>query len=254
MARRRMFSLDIVDSDQFTELPITTRLLYFELGSRGDDDGFIANPKKIAKFADCSEEDIKTLVDKGFVYVFDSGPLVIRHWLANNQLRNDRYHETYFKNEKSMIGVNLKNKTYYLYNDPGLPDGLPLVALDEIRKKKNNEEEEKEEEFNSEKLKEEEYKPFDTSDIDPRIINQFELLWNRYPKKVGKKEALNYYNEAIKNGGSFDIIEQGLDNYIEHLKDDDTPDIHIKNGSNWFKNECWNDEYEVNYNNIDFPF
>ena len=113
MARRRMFSLDIVDSDQFTELPITTRLLYFELGSRGDDDGFIANPKKIAKFADCSEEDIKTLVDKGFAYVFDSGPLVIRHWLANNQLRNDRYHETYFKNEKSMIGVNLKNKTYY---------------------------------------------------------------------------------------------------------------------------------------------
>ena len=84
MARRRMFSLDIVDSDQFTELPITTRLLYFELGSRGDDDGFIVNPKKIAKFADCSEEDIKTLVDKGFVYVFDSGPLVIRHWLANN--------------------------------------------------------------------------------------------------------------------------------------------------------------------------
>lgn len=126
---------------------------YFELGSRGDDDWFIANPKKIAKFADCSEEDIKTLVDKGFAYVFDSGPLVIRHWLANNQLRNDRYHETYFKNKKSMIGVNLKNKTYYLYDDPGLPDGLPLVALDEIRKKKNNEEEKKEEEFNSEQLK-----------------------------------------------------------------------------------------------------
>ena len=80
------------------------------------------------------------------------------------------------------------------------------------------------------------------------------MLWKKYPKKVGKKEALNYYNEAIKNGKSFDIIEQGLNNYIEHLKYDDTPDIHIKNGSNWFKNECWNDEYEVNYNNIDFPF
>lgn len=63
-----------------------------------------------------------------------------------------------------------------------------------------------------------------------------------------------YYNQAIKNGESFDTIEQGLDNYIEHLKIDDTPDIHIKNGSNWFKGECWNDEYEVNYHNIDFPF
>lgn len=253
MARRRMFSLDIVDSDQFTELPITTRLLYFELGSRGDDDGFIANPKKIAKLADCSEEDIKTLVDKGFAYVFDSGPLVIRHWLANNQLRNDRYHETYFKNEKSMIGVNLKNKTYYLYDDPGLPDGLPLVALDEIRKKKNNEEEEKEE-FNSEQLKEEEYNTFDVSDIDPRIINQFELLWNKYPKRVGKKEALYYYNQAIKKGESFNIIEQGLDNYIDYLNNEGTPDIHIKYGSNWFKNECWNDEYETNNHYFDDIF
>ena len=225
MARRRMFSLNIVDSDQFTDLPATARLLYYELGTRADDDGFIGNPKKITKFAECTEEDIKTLIDKGFVYLFDSGPLAIRHWLANNQLRNDRYHETYFKNEKSMIGVNLKNKTYYLYDDPGLPDGLPLVALDEIRRKKNNEEEEKEEEFNS----------FDTSDIDPQIINQFELLWKKYPKRVGKKEALYYYNEAIKKGETFDVIKRGLDNYIEYLKNEATPDIIIKNGSNWFK-------------------
>lgn len=46
MARRRMFSLDIVDSDQFTDLPTTARLLYYELGTRADDDGFIGNPKK----------------------------------------------------------------------------------------------------------------------------------------------------------------------------------------------------------------
>lgn len=83
-----------------------------------------------------TEKDIKTLIDKGFAYLFDSGPLAIRHWLANNQIRNDRYHETYFKNEKNMIGVNLNNKTYYLYNEEGLPDGLPLVALDEIRRKR----------------------------------------------------------------------------------------------------------------------
>lgn len=50
-----------------------------------------------------------------------------------------------------MMGVNPNNKTYYLYYDSGLPDGLPLVAIEEIRKKKNNEEEEKAEEFNSEK-------------------------------------------------------------------------------------------------------
>jgi hypothetical protein len=91
MARRRMFSLDIVDSDQFADLPPTTRLLYYELGVRADDDGFVGNPRKITRFAECSEEDMKRLIDKGFVYMFDSGVLAIRHWLANNQIRNDRY-------------------------------------------------------------------------------------------------------------------------------------------------------------------
>ena len=61
-----MFSLDIVDSDQFTDLPPMARLLYYEFGSRADDDGFVGNPKKITKFAECSENDIQTLVDKGY--------------------------------------------------------------------------------------------------------------------------------------------------------------------------------------------
>lgn len=42
----------------------------------------------------------------------------------------------------------------------GLPEGLPLVALDEARLKKTKEEKKKEEEFNSEQQKEEEYNSF----------------------------------------------------------------------------------------------
>lgn len=247
MARRRMFSLDIVDSDQFTDLPATARLLYYELGVRADDDGFVGNPKKITKFAECTEEDIKILENKGFVYMFDSGVLAIRHWTVNNQIRGDRYHETYYKEEKKNVFMNTDTKTYHINDDNGLPDGLPLVALDKIRIEKNNEEE-----FNSEQQKEVEYKTFDCADIDSESKRQFDFLWDKYPKKIGKKEALYYYNEAIKNGESFDIIGQGLDNYIEYLKDNNTPDILIKNGSNWFKGSCWNDEYETN--NYDFDF
>ena len=124
-----------------------------------------------------------------------------------------------------------------------------MVALDKIKIEKA-----KEEEFNSEQQKEEEYNSFDLSDIDPKTVNQFELLWNKYPKKIGKKEALYCYNQAIKKGESFDIIEQGLDNYVEYLESKDTPDILIKNGSNWFKGECWNDEYETNTHYFDDIF
>lgn len=176
MARRRMFSLDIVDSDQFTDLPPMARLLYYELGVRADDDGFVGNPKKITRFAECSEDDIKMLEDKGFIYMFDSGVLAIRHWTVNNQLRGDRYHETYYKEEKKKVFMNTDNKTYYVFDDNGLPDGLPLVALDKIRIEKTNEEEKKEEELNSEKQKVEEYNSFDLSDIDLETKRQFEFL------------------------------------------------------------------------------
>ena len=81
MARRRMFSLDIVDSDQFTDLPATARLLYYELGVRADYDGFIGNPRKITRLAECSEDDIKILEDKGFIYMMIVGCQMVYHWL-----------------------------------------------------------------------------------------------------------------------------------------------------------------------------
>ncbi|MDE5907772.1 MAG: hypothetical protein K2H52_03365 [Lachnospiraceae bacterium] len=46
MANRRMFSLDIVDTDNFLDMPVTTQALYFHLGMRADDDGFVSSPKK----------------------------------------------------------------------------------------------------------------------------------------------------------------------------------------------------------------
>ena len=47
MAKRRMFSRDIIETDKFLELPIGARLLYYDLGMRADDDGFISSPKRI---------------------------------------------------------------------------------------------------------------------------------------------------------------------------------------------------------------
>lgn len=43
MARRRMFSLDVVDTDRFLDMPSSTQALYFHLGMRADDDGFVAS-------------------------------------------------------------------------------------------------------------------------------------------------------------------------------------------------------------------
>ena len=47
MAKRRMFSLDVVDTDSFLDLPASSQSLYFHLGMRADDDGFVSSPKRI---------------------------------------------------------------------------------------------------------------------------------------------------------------------------------------------------------------
>ena len=67
--------------------------------------------------------------------------------------------------------------------------------------------------------------------MDLETKRQFEFLWDKYPKKIGKGVALYYYNKAIKNGESFDVIGEGLDNYIKYIEENGTQDIFIKNAS-----------------------
>ena len=49
MAEKRMFSKQIIDSDAFLEMPLSTQALYFHLSMRADDDGFLNNAKKVMK-------------------------------------------------------------------------------------------------------------------------------------------------------------------------------------------------------------
>ena len=51
MADKRMFSLKIVDSDLFLDMPLSSQCLYFHLSMRADDDGFVNNPKKICCYS-----------------------------------------------------------------------------------------------------------------------------------------------------------------------------------------------------------
>ena len=73
MAKRRMISLEIIDTDTFLDIPKDSKLLYYELCIRADDDGFVASPKKIIKIVGCKNNDLKILVEKKFVIPFSSG-------------------------------------------------------------------------------------------------------------------------------------------------------------------------------------
>lgn len=99
MAERRMFAKTIVDSDAFLDMPLSSQALYFHLSMRADDDGFVNNPKKIQRMIGCSDDDLKLLIAKRFVLIFDSGVIVIKHWRLHNTLRKDRYKPTIYQEE-----------------------------------------------------------------------------------------------------------------------------------------------------------
>lgn len=105
MAQKRMFSLGVIDTDRFLDMPASAQALYFHLGMHGDDDGFVSAPKKIARAAGCNDDDLRLLIAKDFVIPFESGVIVITDWHINNTLKNDRYHETVYLKERSQLAV-----------------------------------------------------------------------------------------------------------------------------------------------------
>ena len=78
----------IQEGEQFAMLPLTNWYMF--------DDGFVSSPKKIVKLVNCSNDDLKLLIAKGFIIPFDSGIIAIRHWKLNNDLKKDRYSFTIY--------------------------------------------------------------------------------------------------------------------------------------------------------------
>lgn len=138
MANKRMFSIDVTETDTFLEMPLTAQALYFHLAMRGDDDGFVSNPRSIMRVTGCSENDLKTLAESGYIITFRSGVIVISDWKVNNYLRGDRYKPTTFQNELSML-TETANKRYVLESDSqrstvGIPNSNQMETQYSIEK------------------------------------------------------------------------------------------------------------------------
>lgn len=67
--------------------------------------------------------------------------------------------------------------------------------------------------------------------------DDFEAIWNDYPVKSGRKDALRHWNASIKTRGDLDSIHVALTNYKRHLQLNDWKKA--QNGSTWFNG--WKD-------------
>ena len=75
------------------------------------------------------------------------------------------------------------------------------------------------------------------------IESEFETLWELYPRKEGKKNALATYMRVRtrkKKPVTYEQVKDGIVAYANACKGTDRK--YIKQGSTWFNGECWNDE------------
>lgn len=203
MATRRMFSLDVVNTDLFLDMPVSAQCLYFHLGMRADDDGFIASPKQIMRMATCTQDDMKILVSKGFVIPFESGIVVIRHWKQHNYIQSDRYRKTKYTEEKDRL--ELKDNVYVLDTEriqsSSKVDTQYRLSKDIVRDRDNN------------------------------YSVHFESFWNAYPRKKEKAKAYKCYNARLNDGYSEEELLTAATEYAKECKERKTEERYIKLGS-----------------------
>lgn len=218
MAEKRMFAKQIVLSDAFLDMPMSARCLYFTLGMFGDDDGFVNSPKGIMRQIGASMDDMNILIAKKFVIVFESGVIVIKHWRVNNYLRNDRYKETKYKDEKNLLTVGEDGIYHKVAGIPTVDQcdtsGIPNITEHSIAEhsitKQNREEAEE----------------------------RFDVFWDKYPRKTDKKKAKAVFLRINPNEELFNTMLSALD---EQIKSDQWERGFIPYPTTWLNGERWND-------------
>lgn len=127
-----MFDKAIIDLDKFMDMPLTTKALYFLLGMEADDEGFVSY-KKVMRVHGGGDDDLKILLAKEFIIIFESGVVVITDWHKNNWLDNRRLKPTEYKKERKML---VKNQGRYDL----LSNGLASIEESSIEEKRGVEE------------------------------------------------------------------------------------------------------------------
>ncbi len=218
MSQRRMFSPEIVCSDAFLDMPPTSRDLYYQLCMYADDDGFIS-PRKIMRMIGSSEDDLKIIIAKRFVLPFESGVVVIKHWLIHNLIRADLYHETLHKEEKAKLGLNKNGAYTEMRDDANLMRNdvseLKVIEPPEWLKKRRNEQRtanvpQTALRLGKDRLVNNDQNPINTETQNIPILleekkgekkfpEDFENFWKIYPRKVGKLAALKSWEKISPN-------------------------------------------------------
>lgn len=126
MAERRMFAKSIINSARFLRMPVSSRLLYYDLGMQADDDG-VVEAFAVMRATGATEDDLRVLSSKGFIKILNDDLVsVITDWSRNNLIKKDRYKKSIY----SDLLVQFGTQTEPTWN----PNGTSLEPQDRLGK------------------------------------------------------------------------------------------------------------------------
>ena len=202
LAKKRMFSADIVRSDMFLDLPPTSQLLYFHFGMIADDDGIVASVRRELNYLGFgSTDDLKLLSDKKLIDFTSDGKIVfIIDWTANNTLRKERYSESIHKSAKKEMfekGYKFRYTNGLSFGAPDVTQGVtqstpPDIGLD-IDKDKDIDKE-LVSGINQPTLDQIESISESEALRNIELNKKFKVYSDTYPKKTKKIEAREFFN------------------------------------------------------------
>lgn len=203
MAERRMFTKKVTDDDNFLSLSASAQALYLHLSMSADDDGF-CNQVNISMFkAHASVADLEALLSKRYLYQFENGVIVIKHWRMANALRKDRYTPTAFQEELSRLDVK-ENGAYTMMVANGLPDGCQMVAerlpQDRLGKDRKGKDRLGEDRIGESKSPRPQKTTYGTYGNVKLTQEEFDRLCTEYGEQETTK-AINYLDEYIEEKG-----------------------------------------------------
>lgn len=105
MAKRRCFSIDLMESDKYLDLTLEAKALYVHLNLKSDDEGVIINPVSALRFLNTDRKFLDELIEKGFVLYYD-GIYIIAHWHLHNQISPSKMNNSLYHNRLKKMMIN----------------------------------------------------------------------------------------------------------------------------------------------------
>lgn len=72
---------------------------------------------------------------------------------------------------------------------------------------------------------------------------EFDELWKLYPRKQGRAQAMKSYFKARKEGTEIEKVRDGIIAYSEYVQRNGVGHEYIKQGSTFFNQHAWNDDW-----------